>query len=563
MKTGRPVVAIVAIGTALACVTATAQVRPQFDLADVHAAVNRNAVPPGTIQGNVVRNGLYRIQATMADLIRTAYSIDAENVLGGPSWLEWDRFDIVAKVPPSTSADAARQMLQALLADRFALVLHPESRPMPGLALRVPKAGTHKLKRADGSGRSGCTWTALYSDAEIGARRQAAIQAGEPSVILQTHVQACRNMTMTALVEGMRGLMGAQQYFDTGVVVDQTGLSGEWDFDLSYSQKPPSAAAVSFAGGEPITIFDAIDKQLGLRLESTTIPTPVLVVDRVNRTPTDNLPGVSAMLPPPPPPAFEVASLRLSDPNAPEVRNNPGPQPGGRFEVRNFPLRFLITLGWPGSELANAPEWLDSVRVDLSAKLPSTEATSEIAGVMDISAFQPALRTLLIERFKVSIRTEQRSGSGYALVATKPRLQKADPATRTKCVEGPGADGKDPRASNALLSRLVTCRNMTMQQFAEELPRLSRGSIGGEVLDATAVTGAYDFTLSFSGPGASPAPGQAPVRAAAAPPEAPNPGGGLTLFDALERQLGLKLEKRTVPVWVNVLTHIEEKPTDN
>jgi uncharacterized protein (TIGR03435 family) len=104
---------------------------------------------------------------------------------------------------------------------------------------------------------------------------------------------------------------------------------------------------------------------------------------------------------------------------------------------------------------------------------------------------------------------------------------------------------------------------MTMQQFAEELPRLSRGSIGGEVLDATAVTGAYDFTLSFSGPGASPAPGQAPVRAAAAPPEAPNPGGGLTLFDALERQLGLKLEKRTVPVGVNVLDHIEAKPTDN
>jgi uncharacterized protein (TIGR03435 family) len=53
------------------------------------------------------------------------------------------------------------------------------------------------------------------------------------------------------------------------------------------------------------------------------------------------------------------------------------------------------------------------------------------------------------------------------------------------------------------------------------------------------------------------------VRSAAAPPEAPNPGGGLTLFDALERQLGLKLEKRTVPVGVNVLDHIEAKPTDN
>ncbi|MGH9237382.1 MAG: TIGR03435 family protein [Vicinamibacterales bacterium] len=560
MNAGRRCVAIVALGATLACVTATAQVRPQFDLADVHASAVNRAVAAPTMQGNVVRDGVYKIQnATMVDLIRTAYSIDGENVLGGPSWLEWDRFVIQAKVPPSTSADTTRQMLQALLADRFALVLHQESRPMPGFALRVPKAGAHKLKRADGSGRSGCSWTALYSDAEIGARRQAAIQAGENPVLLQTHVQACRNMTMTAFAEGMRNMAGAQQYFDAGVVVDQTGLSGEWDFDFRYSQKPLSSAAVSVVGGEPITIVDAIDKQLGLRLESTAIPRPVFIVDRVNRTPSDNPPGVSAMLPLPPPPAFEVASLRLSDPNAPDVQSN-GPLPGGRFEVRNFPLRFLITIGWPGSELVNAPDWLGSVRVDLTAKLPSTEATREIAGVMDINAFQPALRTLLMERFKVSIRTEQRPWSGYALMAAKPRLQKADPATRTKCVEGPGADGKDPRASNVLLSRLVTCRNMTMQQFAEELPRLSRGSIGGEVLDATGVTGAYDFTLSFSG--TSPSPSQA-AMAAAGQSGAPDPGGAVTLFAALERQLGLKLEKRNIPMRVNVLDHIEEKPTDN
>ena len=73
MNTGRRCVAIVAIGTALAGVTATTQVRPRFDLADVHAsAVNRSAAPP-TMQGNVVRDGVYRIQnATMVDLIRTA-----------------------------------------------------------------------------------------------------------------------------------------------------------------------------------------------------------------------------------------------------------------------------------------------------------------------------------------------------------------------------------------------------------------------------------------------------------------------------------------------------------
>lgn len=561
MNTGRRFVAIVALGAALACVTATAQVRPHFDLADVHA-VNPNAVAPPAIQGNVVRGGVYMIQAaTLVDLIRTAYSIDGENVLGGPSWLEWDRFDIVAKVPASTSADATRQMLQALLTDRFALVLHQESRPIPVLALRVPTAGVHKLKRADGLGRSGCTLTALYTDAELGARRQAAIQAGENPVILQTYVNACRNMTMMAFAEVLRSMLGAQQYIDTRSVVDETGLSGEWDFDFRYSQKP-LAAAVSRVNGETITIFDAVDKQLGLKLDATKISMPVLVVDRVNRTPTDNPPGVSAMLPPPPPAAFEVASLRLSDPNAPEVRSA-GPQPGGKFDVRNFNLRQLINLAWSGTELVGAPDWLNSVRVDLIAQLPSTAATREIAGVADMNVFLPALKALLIDRFKVAIRTEQRPGAGYALVAAKPTLQKADPATRTKCIEGPGANGKDPRASNPLLSRLVTCRNMPMQQFAEQLPRLSRGAITGEVLDATGVTGAYDFTLSFNGPGASTAPSQASTPAAAAQPEAPNPSGGLTLLDALERQLGLKLEKRTVPVSVTVLAHIEEKPTDN
>jgi uncharacterized protein (TIGR03435 family) len=547
--------AMMALGTLLAHVMATAQVRPQFDIADVHLSpANPNPAAIPMMQGGVARDGVYRIQtATMVDLIKTAYGVDAEKVQGGPSWLELDRFDIVAKVPASTSADTARLMLQSLLADRFTLVLHEDSRPMPGFALKVGKAP--KLKRASGAGNGGCKSTALYTDAELGARRQAATQAGEKPVVLQTFLHACRNMTMTAFAEGMRNMAGAFQYFDTGTVVDQTGLSGEWDFDLRYSQKPPPSAAALGVVGENITIFDAIDRQLGLNLEAASIPTPVVVVDRVNRTPSDNPPGVSAILPAPPPAAFEVATLRLSDPNAPEVRS-PGPLPGGRFEVRNFSLKQLIVLAWglSGSELTGAPAWLDSARVDLTAKLPSTEATREIVGVVDINAFQPALRALLIERLKLAIHTEQQPGSGYALVAAKPKLQRADPATRTKCLEGPGADGKDPRVSNPLLSRLVTCRNITMKEFAEQLPRLSRGYIQAEVLDLTGITGSYDFVLSFSTPVA---------QAAASGPGATDPVGGLTIFAALERQLGLKLEKSSVRVPVIVLDHIEQTPADN
>jgi len=555
------VAAIVALGSPLVYVIATAQTRPQFDIADVHVSA-ASAGASHNMRGGAMRAGMYQIQtATMVDLIKTAYGVDANTVLGGPSWLELDRYDVFAKGPASTSADTAKLMLQALLTDRFKLQMHRDSRPLPGFALTVRKGGTPKLKRADGSGGAGCKLSLLYTDAELGARRQVLTQAGENSVILQTYLYACQNTTMAAFAEGMRSMAGAQQYFDTGAVANQTGLGGEWDFSFKYTSKPPPSATALGADGDNITIFDAIDKQLGLKLNTARIPTPVIIVDSVNRKPTDNPPDVKAILPPPPPAEFEVADLRLSDPNAPEVRSR-GPQPGGRFEVRNFPLALLITLGWDVSlsDLKGAPGWLNSARVDLTAKLPSTEATREVLGVVDMGTFQPALKALLIERFKVAIHTEQQLVPGFALVAAKPKMQRADISTRTKCVEGPGAKGKDLRIGNPLLSRLITCQNMTMPEFAKELPRLSRGYFRGEVLDATGIEGAYDFTVSFSSPGVSPA--QPAMGAAAGQPVPPDPDG-LTIFDALEKQLGLKLEKRNIPMPVVVLDHIERKPTEN
>jgi uncharacterized protein (TIGR03435 family) len=534
---------------------------PTFGIADVHASA---AAANSLMRGGVVRSGIYRIQtATMVDLIGAAYNVGADKVLGGPSWLELDRFDVYAKVPPSTLADTPRLMLQGVLADRFKLALHKDTRPLPGFALTVRKGVTPKLKPADSSDSTGCKSTPLYTDAELAERRQAAIQAGGSPLVLQPLVYTCRNMTMGDFAEGMRKMPGAQQYFDTGAVVDQTGLKGAWDFTFQYTPKPALGIAPPVSD-DIVTIFDAIDKQLGLKLEAAKIPTPVLVVDSVNRKPTDNPPNVNTILPPPPPAEFEAAALRLSDPTAPEVRSA-GPQPGGRFEVRNFPLILLIRLAWglngAGVDLTGSPPWLNSVRIDLSAKLPATDATSEVTGVMDMDAFLPALKALLIERFKVAIHTEQQPVPGYALVAAKPKMQKANPAARTKCKEGPGADGKDPRIGNLLLSRLVTCQNMTMAEFTQQLPGLSGGSIRGAVMDATGIDGAYDFTLSFSGRNVSPA--QAALSAGGTQAEATVPDGGISIFDALEKQLGLKLEKRNIPMPVVILDRIEQKPTDN
>src|SRR5215204_5271945 len=87
----------------------TTDPQPAFALADVHASA-RSTTPAMRVSS---RAGRYEIRnATMVDLIRTAYTVDAENVRGGPSWLEYDRFDIAALVPPNTTPDTQKLMLR-------------------------------------------------------------------------------------------------------------------------------------------------------------------------------------------------------------------------------------------------------------------------------------------------------------------------------------------------------------------------------------------------------------------------------------------------------------------
>src|SRR6476660_6253754 len=87
--------------------------KPAFQIADVHVSAHaRNPI----MQGGVLRAGRYELrQATMLDLIKTAYGGDTNTVVGGPSWLESYRFDVIAKAPPATSAETVNLMLQELL----------------------------------------------------------------------------------------------------------------------------------------------------------------------------------------------------------------------------------------------------------------------------------------------------------------------------------------------------------------------------------------------------------------------------------------------------------------
>ncbi len=100
----------------------SAATKPSFDVADVHVSPRGNwaKTPANAMHGGFLNAGRYELRrATMLDLIRIAYGLDADKVYGGPSWLDYDRFEVVAKAPPATRPETVKLMLQSLLADRF------------------------------------------------------------------------------------------------------------------------------------------------------------------------------------------------------------------------------------------------------------------------------------------------------------------------------------------------------------------------------------------------------------------------------------------------------------
>lgn len=293
------------------------------------------------------------------------------------------------------------------------------------------------------------------------------------------------------------------------------------------------------------------------------------MVESVNRTPTPNAPGVEQRLPKAPT-EFEVATVR---PSAPAPGPGPIPigirlQPGGRVNITGLPLKLLIQQAWSVTNdmIVGAPPWMDTDRYDIVGKAPEEDGAAPGQQV-DIDTVWMMVRALLAERFKLATHMEDRPMNAYTLVAAKPKMKAADPSSRTKWAEGPAPDGKDPRNANPMLSRLVTFQNITMAQFAEKLQYVAGGYIHSPVLDATGLHGGYDFTLSFSPAGAAGiAGGRGGIQAPDATPgvsEASDPNGAISLFEAIEKQLGLKLETQKRPVPVLVIDHIEQKPVEN
>jgi uncharacterized protein (TIGR03435 family) len=562
--TRRGLAAIVALGSPLAYVIATAQPQPPvtnpaqaqtlisqtatappsqaspaagvalpaFEIADVHqsASTKRNQM-----QEAVFRAGRYEVRtATMLDLITIAYSTDADLVYGGPGWLELDRFDVIAKAPPATSQRAVKLMLRSLLADRFKLEVHKDTKPVQGFVLSLGK-GKPRMKEADGKGDGGCELQPMPPPV--------------PGTLPPPLVFSCRNVTMEAFATRLRWIAAG---YLAAPVLDSTGLKGTWNFDLGFTMQN----VLQVPGADGVSLFDAIDKQLGLKLEPGKVPMPVLVVDSVNQEPTANPPEVTA-LPTPPPPRFEVASVR---PSLPGALLQPAAYETGYYRVRGTPLKSLISQAWDlnvQEELEGAPKFVDSARFDIVAKASAATATTPYGTGVGFFGddFAAMLRALLIDRFKMVTHYEDRPRDAYTLLADKPKLKKADPSNRSGC--------KSTRPGGGRPNVVATCLNVTMAQFAEQLPVIAtRSYFRYPVLDGTGLEGAWDFALTYSP--INPAENGGRIATKGAPrPADDEPSGAISLFDAVEKQLGLKLEKHQRPEPVFVIDHIEEKPTDN
>src|SRR5262245_31380846 len=508
--------------------------RPEFESAAVYPTP-LNTYRGGHVQmeGGQVRAGRYEVRrATILDLITIAYGVRREAVIGGPSGLDWNRFDIVAKVSPNTQPEVIRLMLQSLLADRFKLVARTDTRPVPAYVLSRG-TGPLRLRRASASGEAVC------------------------NVPLDRESVSCRDITMDAYAEGLqRAALTSRE------VVNSTGLDGTWDFDLRYKS---SGSGIPDPSSRDTGIFEAL-QQVGLKLELVDVPRPAVVVESVNEMPTENPSGVEVALPLATA-EFEAASLRpCTMPFGITIRSSPG----GLFNTGCSQLDLLIQEAWSlGLQVQFAPQVVLPIgNMDAIPGLPerlgargfqiAARSPVELTGLGNAGLRRTMLRNLLIERFQMIVHYEDRPKVVHTLVAVKPQLKPADPTARSECRQSISPQQE-------VRGQILTCQNVTMAQFAERLRAtypLAASESQGRVIDETGLSGAWNFTLTWA---------DAPLGVPAVPrmmrgdnPVVSDPvGGGITLFDAVEKQLGLRLERRKRPVSVLVVDHIEENPREN
>ena len=231
---------------------AAAQTPVEFEVATIKPAPPQPEGRTSTRMSSDTDTGkLNYTNVNLKEAIGKAYKVQQYQITG-PDWIETERFDIVAKFTPHSAGDQVALMLQALLAERFKLTLHRETKELPMYVLVVAKNGP-KFKTTESE-------TGISSNSN------------------RTHWHVVAKGSLRRFAEFLSDEAGRP-------VVDRTGLSGSYELTLDWTPDDSPTTNDSAAGP---SLFTALQEQLGLKLDSTKGPVEMLVIDRAERTPTEN-----------------------------------------------------------------------------------------------------------------------------------------------------------------------------------------------------------------------------------------------------------------------------------
>jgi uncharacterized protein (TIGR03435 family) len=486
--------------------------------------------------------------ATLLDLISLAYDREGDAILGGPSWIGFNRFDVSAMVPslkpatlgrgpadpanpPANPYDRIRPALKRVLAERFHLTYHMEDRPLPGYVVTLAKDGAKLAEAKAPDAPNNC----------LGAQDKS-----NPAQYSVT----CTSETIAQFLSMYGGLFPHP-------VIDRTGLKKSYDFTfkLAFGQQRTQE--------EYIRVWtDAFKQQLGLVFTPGDVSQPAMVVDTVDQLPTPNQPEIAKLIPPQPDLEFEVATIKPAATDEPKWRIQPL---GSQISFGNYSLQELLTTAWQlptGAMLANRPAWLNTVRYTILVKLPPDIDALAFSQNQDL--IDRMLQKLLVDRFLIKYHWGEQTQVGYVLLADNPKMKKADPNSRSSCDLGPAAGEKDLISTpDSPYDHEFHCRNVTMDQFADLVQSLARSEVRNRVPNKTGLAGSYDFTLVYTSTPKLQTETDAAAAAAKEAGEVATPVLGVSIEDAFRKQLGLRLEKQPTTGAALVLDHIEQTPTPN
>ena len=355
--------------------------------------------------------------ATLLDMISMAYNRENQAVLGGPTWIDFDRFDVAAKIsslkaspptagpasPPSAQNpyDKVRPVLARILTERFHLAYHTADRPLPGYVITVGKDGAKLADAKDPTAPGDCNVNQDKSTPGL-------------------YIVTCTSETIAQFLSSYGGIFPHP-------AIDHTDLKKPYDFTLKLA-----LGQVRTQDDQTHVFSDALKQQLGLVATPGDVSQPAMFVDHVDRTPTPNVADIDKLIPPLRDLEFEVATIKPAADNEPQQQIRPT---GSQITFSSWPVQALLVEAWQlptGAWIANRPDWFNVTRYTILVKLPPDIDARNV--FQDHDLIDRMLQKLLVERFQIKYHWgEQTQPDAYVLLPGNPKMKTADPNSRSSC----------------------------------------------------------------------------------------------------------------------------------